>query len=86
MSYQVTEKYIPPAGSTFPAGEHYEVVDRDQEIRRFRWMAFYRTPHGREVITDEAGDVISADGDLGHLVKGAVEAYDQEHPEPEIRG
>lgn len=86
MSYQVTKKYVAPAGSTFPPGEHYEVVDREQEIRRFRWMTFYRTPHGREVITDEADDVISADGDLGRQVKAAVELYDQEHAEPEIRG
>jgi hypothetical protein len=84
--YQVTRKYVPPAGSVDAPGEHYTLKrtepDRHVSPTAYRFYSFYRTPKGSEV----AGEMgygtgpyyrLASDGDIFRALKEAVEKYDQ---------
>ena len=79
MAYEVTGKYVPPAGSIVPPGEHYSLIDEQATSRVFREANFYRTPRGREIATDRRGHPLAPDGDLAKQIREAIDAYDQEH-------
>jgi hypothetical protein len=79
MTYEVTSKYVPPAGSLSAPGEHYVVMSKTDDVTVFRTVRLYRAPEGREVLTDALGERLAGDGDLFREVKAAVEVYEREH-------
>ena len=87
MPYKVGKKSVAKLpGTELPPGEHYLLVDQTNGVPWLRMVQFYRTSGGREVATDTAGETLSKDGDLYRMIIDAVDRYDQEHPEPEIKG
>jgi hypothetical protein len=77
MTYKVTRKYVPPAGSVKAPGEHYTVVTTARDVPPyFREVRFYRTAAGREVASDGIGHPLAPDGDLFRQVRAAVEQYE----------
>jgi hypothetical protein len=89
VPYKVTRKFTGGTDSFQAPGDHYHLVNEAAALSDpFRLVNFYCTPRGREVATYGQGmeDRLAPDGDLFRQVKAAVEAYDQEHAEPEIRG
>jgi hypothetical protein len=79
MAYEVTSKYVPPAGSLSAPGQHYVVMSKTDDVTVFRTVRLYRAPEGREVLTDALGERLTDDGDIFREVKAAVDRYDQEH-------